>query len=207
MTKGLKRVKIRLSHWFGLAEARHIWEGKAWYREAHEFAMQLTETYEIPIYRVVGVIAALSPSVRWEANKEQAENLCKAYVGEGSLSKVVLTTYGPQARKAQEILKTGNDFEDVTFLLGRRAFKTISFFSNILCYPNSLNVTIDQHIIDAAGYSGQWTQGARGCYDLLTEAITQLAEEANLMPCEYQAIIWVTYKDLTDRKQYENLPF
>lgn len=204
MNKTLERVKDRLRHWYGLAEVRHIASGKAWYREAHEFAVGLSETYDIPLYKVVGVIAAISPSVYWDQNKRQAEKLCQAYADGGPLEDVVVTTYGRQAVKARQILRDAQHGIHVNEMLGKRAFKTKSFYWNILRYPDSLAVTIDQHIISAAGFENRWVQGSKWCYNLLADAIRELAVELNLKPYELQAIIWITYKEIVDTK---DLPF
>ena len=192
-----ERVTARLAHWLGLADARHVAEGKAWYREANGFARELSQTYDIPMPQVVGVIAAISPSVNWDLNKRQAENLCKAYADGGALEDVVVSTYGGQVEKARKILHDARNNTDITKMLGTRAFKTKAFFNNIFWYPVSDSVTIDQYIVDAAGFEKAWVNGAKWCYEVLARAITDLATDKNLRPYEVQAIIWVTYKDLT----------
>lgn len=192
--KAKHRVKERLLHWLGLAEARHIAAGKLWYREAHGFAVELSRLYDIPLPSVVGVIAALSPSVYWSANKQQAEALCRAYADGGPLSAVVVTTYGKQAAKARKILETG------IVSLGKRPYKTSNFYENILCPDSHGAVTVDQHIVTAAGFTEFWVCGAKWCYDLIANALQEIAAQQGLLPCEVQAIIWLTYKDLTDSK-------
>ncbi len=208
MTRNAKRIKTRLSHWYDLAEARHIASGKNWYREAHDFARELAHMHGVGFHRTVGVIAALSPSVFWELNKRQAESLIGAYADGADLTSVTVSTYGKQADKARRILTDAVSCADVTDILGVRAFKTLAFFSNLYSYPDSLCVTVDQHIIDAAGYGRFWVQSAIWCYELLAEAICLLAKEVNLRPYEVQAIIWITYKDAVGRKMMEeDLPF
>ena len=206
----LERIKDRFEHWHGLADARHIAEGKSWYREAHAFAQEVATTYDVPLYKVCGVIAALSPAVWWDLNKRQAENLVQAYADGGELEAVVVSTYGRQGAKARSILRDGLDSYDVQALLGKRAFKTVAFYWNILRYPDTLAVTIDQHIIAAADFTEYFTQSARWCYDLLSQAICELAATYGYKPFELQAILWITYKDLTDARSPEekaNLPF
>lgn len=188
------RVKERLLHWLGLAEARHIATGKMWYLGAHAFAEELSRAYNIPLPLVAGVIAALSPSVHWSANKRQAEALCRAHADGGPLESVILTTYGRQAAKARAILTNAE------IHLGKRAFKTRAFFHNIR-YPGSGDwVTIDQHMIAAANFTEFWVSGAAWCYNLFVEVIRDIASDQELEPCQVQAIIWLTYKDLTDSK-------
>jgi len=191
------RIKDRLRHVFGLAEPRYIAAGKLWYTEAHEFALAVADATGVPIGRVCGVIAALSPSVRWGDNKRQAEALCQAYAEGEDLLNVVVTTYGRQAVKAREILSpdkyVGWSLEGA---LGKRAFKTTAFFHNIRSPRTSRSVTIDQHIVAAAGLIDIWTTGAQWCYDRVSKAIRELAEEKGLRPCQVQAIVWITWKDI-----------
>lgn len=202
----LTRIKRRLDHWYGLADARHIWAGKAWYREAHQFALEITCVYDIPLYKVVGVIAAISPSIAWPVNKKQAEDLCRAYADNGILENVIVSTYGKQAMKARDILRTAKGPIDTARLLGTRAFKTEAFFWNILDVT-SRHVTIDQHIIAAAGWEKKWVQSARHCYTLIESAIADLAVKYKMKSYEFQAVIWITYKDLTNPKIEEEIPF
>jgi len=196
--RGFRRIKTRLEHWLGLANAGQIAKGKTWYTDARAFAMELGYTYCIPFTKVVGVIAALSPAVRWDANKQQAENLCRAFSDGGPLEAVVLTTYGKQAKKAMDILSAQP--VDIRQKLGERAFKTRAFFDNICHTQFGSEVTVDQHIIAAAGFTDFWVQGARWCYKLIESVIQKIAEEHRMVPCQVQAIIWLTYKDLTDSK-------
>lgn len=192
-----QRVKDRLGHWLGLAEVRHIAAGKSWYQEAHNFAQTLSTAYEIPLPQVIGVIAALSPSVHWTANKRQAEALCRAHADGGPLESVVVTTYGRQAVKARKIL-AAEYFNSL--LLGKRAFKTQAFFFNIYHPGTTDHVTIDQHMVAAANFTDFWVNSAHWCYRLFEEAIREIAKEQGLAPDQVQAIIWLTYKELTDSK-------
>lgn len=188
------RVKERLLHWLGLAEARHIAAGKLWYLEAHEFAKELSHVYNIPLARVVGVIAALSPSVHWSANRRQAENLCRAHADGDPLESVVVTTYGRQAAKARTFLISNK------INLGKRAFKTQAFYHNILYPGGSDCVTVDQHMVAAANFTEFWVSSAHWCYNLFVDVIREIASDHGLQPHQAQAIIWLTYKDLTDSK-------
>ena len=214
-SRAFKRVRDRLEHWLELATASQRAEGKQWYGQARGFAEEVSRAYDLPIERVIGVIAALSPSVYWAANKLQAEALCRAHADGEDLDAVVLTTYGIQVKKAHDVLET--PATAVRGVLGRRAFKTQNFYDNML-YPwaDTQAVTIDQHIIDAAGFSDYWVYGARWCYNLLADAIREIAIKHGMLPCQVQAIIWITYKELTDSKHpaerrqaepEENLPF
>ena len=111
--------------------------------------------------------------------------------------------------KAREILR-GAAFPDaVRARLGDRAFKTQAFFDNIY-YPDVASVTIDRHIITAAGFEDEWVGAAMWCYKLLAGAIQDLADDMGLKPHQAQAIIWITYKRVVgvdDQRVSGGLPF
>ena len=210
LDKAKTRIKERLYHWYGLASADHRAKGRIWYINAYEFALELSGRYNVALEQAVGVIAALSPSVYWEANKRQAEALCRAHCDGEDLMNIVVTTYGRQAQKARDILSilsVGFDSDDIRAMLGKRAFKTQAFFDNIFDpwyggheegpHPS---VTIDQHIVEAAGFTEFWTCSAAWCYLLIKDIIREMALEQNMLPCQMQAIIWIVYKDLTDSR-------
>lgn len=196
--KIVERIRERLQHWFDLASPDHRARGMMWYRNARAFAVELSDVYDLPLRRVVGVIAVLSPSVHWESNKRQAEALCRAHADGGPLEAVVLTTYRKQAHKAIKILADKRD--DVVLTLGGRAFKTIAFYNNILRPDNHQFVTVDRHMVKAAGFTDFWVNSAAWCYDVIAEALMSIADHTGLVPNQIQAIIWLTYKDLTDSK-------
>lgn len=211
-------VEKRLRAWFDLASAAERAEGRTWYNNVNAFIEEVSVATGLSLPRVAGVVAALSPSVYWAANRRQAEALCRAYADGEDLAAVVLTTYGRQAAKAREIL-TASRIEDenpqrsgyaiIRGILGKRAFKTGAFFDNILDPDDVAGlVTVDQHIIAAAGMGDFYVQGARWCYNLIANAIRKLAHDHGYLPQQMQAIIWLAYKaERAERQQAEELPF
>lgn len=119
--KTAARIRDRLECWYGLASAAHIAAGRTWYSDAHAFAEAVAERTGLPLYKICGVIAALSPAVYWELNKRQAEALCVAYVDGGDLLDVAASTYGRQVRKAVCILEDAYAHQDVCRLPGSRS--------------------------------------------------------------------------------------
>lgn len=218
-------VEKRLRAWYDLATSAHKAAGQCWYTEAHAFVVELAKTTGLDVVRVAGVVAALSPSVYWAVNKRQAEALCRAHADGLDLRSVSCTTYGRQVAKAHRILNlpTGEGYSAVRHALGNpggrsRAFKTQAFLANILHSDGDTGyITIDQHIVEAAGMEEFFTQSAKWCYDLVADVIRSLAVEYGYLPHELQAIIWITYKHVQDarapaeraedQRQIEHLPF
>lgn len=188
---------------FQAAEAGIRAAGMAWYAEAHRWAADLAEATGYSLVQVCGVAAALSPQNRWARNQRDAETLCRANDPAEAADGGTLTTYPKQIAKALDILTAWKDLSTEHFaqMLGRRAFKTKAFFYSILAGGETDSVCIDRHMIDAADSGrgigeGQilWTNGAKGCYDALADAVRALAESVGLPAAQVQAIIWVAWK-------------
>lgn len=189
-------ITRKLRAWFDLASADQAARGKLWYHEAHGFACTLADQTGIPLERVCGVIAVLSPAVYWRLNKKQAEELCNAHAEGLDIRSIVLSTYGGQAEKAYAILESQYDLsaDDVARMLGGGwAMKTKAFFRNILDPIGSLSVTVDRHIVTAAGY----TRTHPALYRAMARTIARMAAEHGLRPCQVQAIVWTCYKETT----------
>jgi len=190
-----KAIEAALEFWLHRASARQTADGLSWYANARTFARIVSIRYTVPFETVCGVIAALSPAVYWELNKAQAEAMIAGNTD------VVPSTYGKQVYKARRILRgTGvaSPYE-IKKVLGRRAFKTWAFFENIR-NPQSSDVTIDQHMIDAVEF-GHWVQSARWCYDLMVRAVQAVAGKHSLRGYEVQAIVWVTHAEATATRE------
>ena len=46
-----------------------------WYVEANNFCQYVSEHYELPLNKVIGIVSALSPRKSWELNKRVAVDL------------------------------------------------------------------------------------------------------------------------------------
>lgn len=155
--------------------------GREWYTSASLFAQELGKKYDVPFYKVCGIIAALSPLKEWGLNKRMTETYLKT--GTAGHTK-------NQLLKCSWIMKaTGPDQVDA-YLYG---LKTVNFYHNILD-PTDINwVTIDRHIINCLGEFDLITPKR---YELLKKLITDSAIENGFIPCELQAILWIYQKRL-----------
>lgn len=158
--------------------------GHAWYRSAHDAAAALAERHGYPLLTVVGVIAALSPSVQWRQNLDQADKLLGAVQHE---RKIRLTAFPSAVAKAVAIARTG----DISPLVGP---KTTAFFANIAWPDCPGPVTVDRHALRIwanVAQSGAITCSARTYYLAVADYITA-AEAVGVMPHEMQAATWLT---------------
>ena len=150
--------------------------GMGWYWEARKFCTQISKEYNVPLYKVVGILSALSPRNRWERNKIDTISILTK--GEGA----TVATFNPNKRKALKILKA-EEGEVLSILNG---MKTKSFYSNIY---NAIDeeVTIDVWAVRVAGLEGSLTSKR---YADIAEAFRVVALELGVMPKQLQALTW-----------------
>lgn len=171
-----------------------------WYNDAYEFANGLSLKYNLSIVQVANVIAALSPQMKWEKNKENAKAAIEAYVAhlDGWLTREQLPkvhTFTAMSDNAYAILF------DEPFTLGQ---KTASFAANILGNYNvvtvdSLAMSILLGFYRKAGSYKIYKVAYKYAQSLYIEAAKQLG----LSPAHLQAVVWVVCRRLKklDRKQ------
>ena len=73
-------------------ETQHA-EGLLWYSDAQKAAYHIAVKYDVPVYIVVAVIAALSPNNKWSRNVANAATLIAAYIRGDGIHSVKVSTY------------------------------------------------------------------------------------------------------------------
>lgn len=191
-------LEKRIMAWYDLASAEQRAAGKLWYAAAREFCRSLAEDSGLPVHKVAGVLAALSPSVYWNLNKRQCEALCLTFADGGPIRSVAISTYSQQADKAYAILETDHlSVDGVPEILGVRAFKTVAFYYCVLDPAESQCVAVDRHILSALHFD-DFVQGSRWCYVMTESAFRVVAERLDMMPNMLQAIVWIVYKETAE---------
>lgn len=178
------------------ANANDLENGLTWYSSAHSVALRLSSRYNITLEQSCGVIAALSPGYQWERNVQDAE-LFISYYNAGNRGKNLpnVGTYGRKNRnKAIEILRGKNPLD----VLGGP--KVRSFYTNIFNPSDSQAVTVDRHAKSAAyGIADKSTSLVREYeYEYLARHFRHCASKLAILPCQFQAVCWVTWKRLKD---------
>lgn len=166
-------------------------EGMGWYKEAHQYAQNLANRFSKSIDITAGIISALSPSVSWERNKEDAKNLLQ----QGS--KAIVSTYGMNKRKALDIIATGESLP--YFMKPQSSFKTLNFYKNILEPKNPEFVTIDRQMLRILNLTPQ-AINTRPRYMRLKDMFIAVAIKLDIIPNQLQASLWLAekYKDKVD---------
>ena len=177
------------------ADATQYNEGLLWYSDAQRAAYHIAEKYDIAVYIVVAVIAALSPNNKWSRNIVNADALIGAFIrGDGLLS-VKVSTYHAMKRKAWDILVARPDYDGAKAML--KGQKITSFFCDIM---GEFNVTIDGHARNIAygervGLTDDRTNIGVREYRALQAAYEEAARRVGLMPYQLQAITWRVWRD------------
>ena len=175
-------------------ETQHA-EGLLWYSDAQKAAHNIAVKYDVPVYLVVAVIAALSPNNKWARNIVNADALIGAFIrGDGLLS-VKVSTYHAMKRKAWDILVARPDYDGAKAML--KGQKITSFFMDIM---GEFNVTIDGHARNIAygervGLTDDRSNIGVREYRALQAAYEEAARRVGLMPYQLQAITWRVWRD------------
>ena len=170
-------------------------EGLLWYSDAQKAAHNIAVKYDVAVYIVVAVIAALSPNNKWSRNIVNADALIGAFIrGDGLLS-VKVSTYNKMKQKAWDILAACPDYDGAKAML--KGQKITSFFMDIM---GEFNVTIDGHARNIAygervGLTDDRTNIGVREYRALQAAYEEAARRVGLMPYQLQAITWRVWRD------------
>ena len=162
-------------------------EGKSWYGRANRICNKIAKQYDIPLYKVVGILAALSPSNKWERNILDTKNFIK------ERGNVKVCTYRVNKAKALDILLNANGKQAVLKILNGP--KTTAFFTNIFHPRTGGAVTIDRWALRSVQEGESLPIGQKR---KLVEAYQEAAHDACIKPHELQAIVWIAVKEKAD---------
>lgn len=159
--------------------------GSKWYEQANADARSLP----VPLDVAAGIIAALSPGLRWEVNVEAAR---RVIAGESLAGLGV--RWSRNVNKAKAIL-AGRSPNDVL-----KGNKVRAFFACILCPTQCQSVCVDGHAF--AIWKGKRialdkTPPIRNrMYQKISNDYAKAAATAGLIPHQLQAIVWVVWRRL-----------
>ena len=170
-------------------------EGLLWYSDAQKAAHVIALKYDVPVYIVVAVIAALSPNNKWSRNIVNADALIGAFMRGDGIDAVKVSTYHKMKQKAWDILAARPDYDGAKTML--KGQKITSFFCDIM---GEFNVTIDGHARNIAygervGLTDDRTNIGVREYRALQAAYEEAARRVGLMPYQLQAITWRVWRD------------
>lgn len=168
---------------FSLASDEQLHKGMRWYNDAHHICKRIAKYTKTPLYKVVGVMSALSPRNKWHRNI--SDTVC--LIRKGKRAKVC--TFNANKNKALKVLRANSPEEVFTLLNGR---KIQSFYSNILHPFKADRVTVDVWAMRSVGIDKAPNKTE---YNRVEEAYREVAKRLRIKPHEAQAIIWGVVRD------------
>jgi len=168
--------------------------GVSWYTDAKDKCQTIADKHELPLHIVVGVVAALSPTNKWERNLVDAENMCDTFVSGGYVEDTSPCTYKKMRDKAWAILEE-NPSDDVLVANILKGPKITDFFWCILGHDTCV---IDGHAWCIANADRRTMQEVpnigKKLRQELQDAYSAAAHTEGLTAYQMQAITWVTWK-------------
>ena len=146
--------------------------GSDWYGEARAIARNMASNTGRTLSTCAGVLAAVSPRLRWGSNIKVAGALVRGEPVQG--------VFAANLRKAQRILNGERPLD----VLG--GDKVRAFYRAIMGDPNA--VVLDVWMMRAAG----WTKATLTTkeYESLAEALVADAPREGIDPADFQAVVW-----------------
>lgn len=174
---------------YNSATEEQILQGQTWYETARNTAKQFAKQYGVSYQCAAGVIAALSPRMKWGTNKDDANRILRAASQQsGIIPKCA--AYGANVRKAWAI---ANGASPAKTLGGP---KVNAFYRNILGDYNG--VTVDVWASRVAEPYNRHFAGKQKEYDVIAEAYTTVAIALGTFPAFVQAVCWVAVRKDAD---------
>ena len=189
-----------------MASPVEVREGQRWYSDAANIAESISDETGIPYFKVVGVIAALSPQNPWERNIQDARNICATYSidGKDAAQAIKCGTFNANKAKALRILE-GDDFTDYIVVCDiLKGLKVINFYLSIL--GNDEAVCVDGHAYsiwlgervstsDTPSITPKLYTRIADDYRQATAKINEIMG-TRYKPSAVQAITWVVHRNL-----------
>jgi hypothetical protein len=175
---------------YNLATTEEVRLGKEWYKTANYECSALLYGLRLQDYSlatIVGMTAALSPRNKWARNLIDVDKLLDD-------DNTTVGTFHANKAKALSIKHSFYSTPwEIENLLGGDKVK--SFYRNILEPENTRYVTVDGHAIGVWLGCRTVSASAQGnAYQTIKDAYVTTANELCLIPCELQAITWLTYR-------------
>jgi hypothetical protein len=156
-------------------------EDANWYRVALDRAWNLAAKHDTPIHVVVGIIAALSPRMEWEANLRIAERMLASH---GTLETGGLRVF---LAKARDIYAGADPLRVMT------APKTSNFYRAIMS-AGADGIVIDRHAIDVALNTRHTDDTRPSLTPRQYEAFAECYRRAAVILSQVQGLTWESWR-------------
>ncbi len=170
-------------------------EGMLAYERYHKTLEGISQNTKIPLVKVAGVFAALSPNNDYAKNLSSCLTVCLGFSEGRKESECVVTTYNHNRTKAWRILN-GEHFYSVF-----KGLKVRNFWRNLTEPNHPEAITIDGHMVNISRGVVQGMSEAsitKGQYKNLARIYRSIAADLGLLPCQLQAILWFAWKRINN---------
>lgn len=178
---------------YDLANKAEIVDGLQWYKNANDICRDIASDTDLQLHVVVGVMAALSPSNKWDRNIIDCKQVIAAFQRGDSVESVKTCTYNNMKLKAWRILTEQGDVDNVATILN--GAKITDFYHCILGH----NVCV----IDGHAYGIAFNQRlsmkavpniGKKLRRELQEVYIAAAKQRGIKAYEMQAVTWVVWR-------------
>lgn len=180
---------MSLIEFYESARPDEIVAGISWYDNAHMEAIKIAEYCKVAPHIGAAIIAVLSPRCNWQVNIEWAWRIAHSYINQVPILTGGMQPLQVNINKAVRILAT----RDVSILSGP---KVLAFYDNILYPQSSREVTVDswayRAYIELIGITRIIPHNiTEKRYTTCAQAYKEAAAQVDLLPCHFQAIVWI----------------
>jgi len=163
--------------------------GFHWYQDQHNYLKDMSAHFNVKLEVTCGIVAALSPLISWQENINIAYHFLKF---KGKLpSNVKTSCFKINLKKALKIYRTKKVFPTLS------GFKVTQFYANLLNPFDENSVTIDTFMIacyyDILDRKETGKHAGEKGIEFLKSEIRALAIKYDLLPLQFQAIVWLAY--------------
>jgi len=177
-----------------LAPEPLIQEAAGAYPKYQRLTAQIARKHGFSPRTGAAVFAALSPNNNYHGNLRDTDTLLRSVAAGLTAEQFTVHTYGNNNKRKAWTIAQGAEPLDLIV-----AKKTRNFFLNVNDPTDPLPVTIDGHMVNCWRGTRANLVGLRGVtrdYDRVAEGVRQVAAERKLLPCQMQAVLWITWKKL-----------
>jgi len=183
---------------YDLATERDREAAIASYLKYHRLTAEIAKKHGFTSTIGAAVFAALSPNNDYWGNLRDADKLLAAARAGKQITDFTVSTYGPNKRKAWAIAQ--GESPDALIV----ALKTKNFFHNVDDPTDPNWVTIDGHMfnvyhgvrrpIQSKNNKNRVVKVTRWDYIEIAAAVKTFADNYDLLPCQMQGILWITWR-------------
>lgn len=176
--------------------------GLSSYLKYNKLMKDLAAKFGCTLEQVTAVFVSTSPNNDYSNNLRSTVSVLDGWKKGMREDQIVISTYNHCKKRALSFL---NGFD---FLESTKGLKIRSFYGNIVNPLDKVPVTVDGHMISAwtgKRYRMKEVADLKFKYKEVAEDTRRVASNYGLVPCQFQAIVWFTWKRINNIVYKSNL--